>query len=444
MLSAIIFSLMLSWGHNFSLFNDFMYDYFPMYNKFRAVTMVLVITLMLIPLLGFIALEKVFSMKWDKSTRKNLFIALGSTAGLSLFFILIPGVFDFTKSIESQLPVWFTNAMAADRKAILRADALRTLIFIALAFGVIYFHIKKKLPTIAGVSLMLVLVTADMWSVDKRYLNDDNYKRKTRNHGFQQSKADQHIKQDKSLNYRVLNLAGTWNEANTSYYHSSVGGYHGAKMKRYQELIEYCIDNQKNEVISQLQSGSTDFSNATVLNMLNTRYIKFGDNAEQVVKNNTAYGNAWIAQKIIPVKSANEEITQTCSLTNGKTAVINSSAFSTSTTGSVTGEISLTDYAPNKLTYKATLDDNGLIVFSEIYYPKGWKAYIDGVEAQILQTNYVLRALEVPEGTHDIVFEFKPTVYSIGNPIMYGASILLLGLMIGTIVFSVRKKMIPS
>ncbi len=440
MLAAITFSLMLSWGHNFAVFNDFMYDYFPMYNKFRAVTMVLVITLMLLPLLGLIALEKVLTMTWNKSLQKNLLIALGGTAGLSLIFIIIPGVFDFTKSMESQLPKWFSSAMAADRKSILRADAWRTIMFIVLALGVIYFTLKEKLSTTIGIALLFVLVTADMWNIDRRYLNNDNYQRKTRDKGFKASQADLKIKQDKALHYRVLNLAGTWNEANTSYFHSSIGGYHGAKMKRYQELIEYCLDNQKNEVINQLQSGSIDFSDITVLNMLNAKYIKFGDNAEQVVLNNSAVGNAWVSNKIVQVNSSTEEIEKVTALDDEKTTIINSHLFPISSNENVTGQVSLTSYAPNKLQYKADLGGDGLVVFSEIYYPKGWKAYIDGVEKEILRANYVMRALEVPSGSHEIVFEFEPKAYTVGNTVMYVASVLLLGMMLVTIVCSIKEK----
>lgn len=431
MLGGIVLSLMLSWGQNFTVFNDFMYNYFPLYNKFRAVTMVLVVALMLLPLVGFLALEKAFQSLWNKSFKKALIIALGGTAGLSLIFILIPSLFDFTKSIESQLPPWMLSAMIEDRKSLLQQDAFRTIAFILLMGGVLFLYLKGKISDLVGAAIVMILVLSDLWVVDKRYLNEDNYKRKTRNYGFSPSAADKKIDQDRGLHHRVLNLFGTWSEASTSYYHSSIGGYHGAKIKRYQELVDYCLDEQKNQVIGALQSGSSDFSTMTTLNMLNTRYIKFGEKAEQVLGNASAYGNAWMASSITKASNANEEIEGTCSIAIRGATVINTTEFPINSPENSNGVIQLTEYAPNKLVYEATVASDGIMIFSEIYYPKGWKAYINGEEAPIIRANYVLRALEVKAGQHDIVFEFKPSAYHVGNIVMMVASAGLILLLIG-------------
>lgn len=439
MLGGVVLSLMLSWGHNFASFNDFMYYSFPLYNKFRAVTMVLVIALMLMPLLGFMALEKVLTMNWSKETQRYLLIALAGTGGLCLFLILVPNVLDFNRSIEDQLPPWLSGAMALDRKSLLQQDAWRSLIFIVLSAGVVFVSLKGKLNELLGAVIIVVLIASDLWVVDRRYLNENNYKRKARNFGFSPSQADQRIEQDNALHYRVLNLIGTWNEAQTSYYHSSIGGYHGAKMRRYQELVERCLDDQKAQIISRLQTGSTDFSNAPVLNMLNARYIKFGDKAQQVIQNTSAYGNAWIAQKILQVNSADDEINETCQIREKGTAVVDIQKFELSSSDNVQGTVTMTEYTPDRLTYQANLNDKGLVVFSEIYYPEGWTAYIDGQESPVLRANYVLRALQVPAGTHEIVFEFKPDAYYTGNAIMATSSGILILLLIGSAFLSLRK-----
>ena len=395
---------------------------------------------MLLPLLAALGLNAVFDLKWNKQTKKYLLIALAGTAGLCLFLIAIPDVFEFKKSIESQLPPWLSSAMVQDRKGILQADAFRSLIFISLAGLMIFLYWKGKISALLGSGIMIALILLDLWFVDRRYLNDDNYKRKTRNSGFVASDADKRIQQDNDLHYRVLNLFGTWNEANTSYFHASIGGYHGAKMRRYQELIERCLDDQKNEVITKLQSGSRNFSELNVLNMLNMKYVKFGDKADQVLQNPFANGNAWVADSIVTVRNANEEIDQTCAVRVPGVVIIDESNFEVTNKNSANGIVQLTSYKPNMMEYDAVLDKNGIVVFSEIYYPKGWKAYIDGNETPILRANYVLRAIEVPEGSHNITFEFKPKAYHVGNAVMLATSLLLMLLILFGVYDITRKQ----
>ncbi|PTB95142.1 hypothetical protein C9994_11525, partial [Marivirga lumbricoides] len=270
-------------------------------------------------------------------------------------------------------------------------------------------------------------------------LNEENFKRDVKGAFFAPTEADQQILADKT-HYRVLNLNNPFNEARTSYYHSSIGGYHGAKMRRYQDLIENHLQSEIGTAIEILRSGSTDFSELNVLNMLNTKYLKFGDQAGQIVRNEAALGNAWFVKKVKKVSSPDEEISVLGEINTKNEAVINSERFNISGTNFSDGTIELANYTPNDLLYKSSNSNAGLAIFSEIYYPKGWKAYIDGNEVDILQTNYVLRALEIPAGDHEIRFEFKPAAYYTGNKIMWGSSILLILLIIGSIVYSIKKQ----
>lgn len=435
--------IVLSWGDSFKAFNYFMFDYFPGYNKFRSVTFALVITLLAMPLLGFIGLEKLLSEGLTKETKKKLFIALGVTGGLALLVVLFAGMASFTKEGESQLPIWFLNALQEDRESLMRSDAFRSLIFIVIAFGAIYFHLKKKLSFTLTAAVLCLTILIDLWAVDKRYFTEDNYKRERDNSFFAMTEADKEIKKDKALSYRVYNLQGAWSEARTSYHHMSLGGYHGAKMRRYQDLYDYCLQNETSELISSLQSGSRDLSNFGVINMLNTKYLTFGPAKTNVIKNPEALGNAWFVQSLKRVNSPDEELSATCEIDTENTAVVDVSKFDIPENISYdsASSIQLTHYQPNKLEYKSSSNADGFAVFSEIYYPKGWSATIDGKEAEMLRANYVLRALKVPKGEHTIVFTFEPKAYYLGNKITYASSILLLLVFIGSIGWTIKKQL---
>lgn len=436
LVSAVVLSIMLSWGKNFETFNYFMFDYFPGYNKFRAVTMSLNIALLCMPLLGFLGLERLLKEGFNAKAQKGLLIAFGVTGGLSLLFFLFAGAFGFNGAVDAQLagyPSWYLNALKADREAMMRGDAIRSFIFIALAAGALWFHFKGKLGTNLTVFGIGLLVLIDLWAVDKRYLTDENYVRPMRNAFFEATPADQRILEDKSASYRVLNLQNPWNDARTSYFHKSIGGYHGAKMRRYQDLIDRCINPEIEKLISDFQSGSPNFESYEVLNMLNAKYLLAGSAAESVIENTAALGNAWFVENVIKVENPDEEIAETCTVQSGHTAVVDASKFNISQTEYAQGTIALESYQPNRLVYTADVSGKGLAVFSEIYYPEGWKATIDGQEAEILRANYVLRAMEIPEGQHTIEFTFEPKSFVVGNSMMGISFIVIIVAFVGSV-----------
>ncbi len=440
-LAATVFSLFLSWGSNFAFFNDLMYEYFPAYNKFRAVTMIVSVTIFCLCLLASLAAEKTLSELHDKKLHKKLFIALGITGGLCLLFLVFKGTFDFQKSYESQLPGWLASAMAEDRAELFKNDIIRSLLFILAAFGILFAATKHKINVTVASLALVVLVSLDLLVVDKRYLNKTHFKKRAKKAFFVASAADQVIAADDAPSFRVVNLLNPWNEAKTSYHHQSVGGYHGAKLKRYQQLIDRCLGEEVNGVIANLQQGKADNKDFKILNMLNTKYFVFGQEKNNVLVNSGAKGNAWLVKSIKSVASADEEIKEVCGTLDLNTAIINTNQFDI-TSGSYNdqGSVALKTYQPNHLTYEADLQGKGLAVFSEIYYPEGWKAYIDGNEVDILRANFVLRAMEIPKGKHQIEFKFIPKVYAVGNTVMMISSSLLLLLFLGSIVMVLLDK----
>ncbi|MEM6524973.1 MAG: YfhO family protein [Bacteroidota bacterium] len=445
LISATVFGLLLAWGKNLEWFNYFMFDYFPYYNKFRAVTMALAIIIFTIPILGTLGLDKVLKIDWNKAQLKRLYITLGIGLGSCLLIWLYGTMASFRGPVDAnfaELPPWFLDVLKDQRQHMLQSDAIRSFFFILISVAALVFTIRKKISFAGGVAIITTLVFLDLFLVGRRYLNGEDYQRRAKAQYFQPTAADQEVKKDPSEHFRVVNLVNAWSEARTSYHHSSIGGYHGAKLGRYQELIDYCLDNQKNQVIERLRQNQVDFRGLSTLNMLNTKYFMFGDGAENTLPNGSAFGNAWFIQNVKEVKSADEEIAATCTLQNQTTAIVDISKFQVSQTEfDNNGSISLSEYQPNYLKYELSSDSKGLIAFSEIYYPKGWTAKIDGSEVDHIRVNYILRGLEVPAGQHIIEFEFKPKSYFIGNKIMIASTGILLLLLIGSFVvqFSGKK-----
>ncbi len=446
LVSISVLSIFLSWGNNFASFNYLMFDYFPGYSNFRSVTFTLVIILFAMPLLGLLGLERLWSKGVDKTARRKLLIVFASTGGLCLLFWLFAGVFSFTKNIEAQLPAWFVDALAADRKSLFRADAMRSFFFILATFIVIYFDVHKKISPMGFYAFMIFMITIDLAVVDKRYFTEDNFKRRSDNTFFALTEADQEILKDKS-NYRVYNLsyltgngANPLAEARTSYYHNSIGGYHGAKMRRYAEFYDSCMVSQTQQFVDQATQGNTDFKNLHAFNMLNIKYIVIGPQRENILINNSAYGNAWFVQEVLNTQSAAEELDKTCSVNTRTTAVIDASRFSGGDiSADTTASIKLTAHTPKYLKYESQSSLNGLAVFSEIYYP-GWEATIDGKESHILRANYILRALAIPAGQHIIEFSFEPKPYTVGNKVTTASSWLVLIILLGSIFWSIKFK----
>jgi hypothetical protein len=437
---ATILGVILSWGKNFEAFNYFMFDYFPAYNKFRSVSMTVAIPFLTMPLLGFLGVKNLIDSEW-KESKKKLLTAIGISAGLCLVMVLISFMIGFRGAVDAQLgdQAWLVELIREHRASMFRTDAFRSFFFIILGGGILYFWQEGKLKQNVAIGLFVAALLIDFIPVGKRYLNDENFQKNVKSNFFQKTEADERILQDDG-HYRVLNLNNPFNEAKTSYYHSSIGGYHGAKMRRYQDLINVHIQQEMNALIENLRSGSTNLSSLGVLNMLNTKYIKFGSQTGQVVQNSSSFGNAWFVNNIQAVSNPDEEIETLGQINPQETAVINKNRFKIPEGSISKGKISLDSYSPNELVYQSNNSKAGLALFSEIYYPNGWTAYIDGKEAEILQANYVLRALEVPAGQHEIRFEFKPNSYYAGNTIMLIGSITLILVLIGGIIYSFIPK----
>lgn len=433
-----LFAILLSWGSNFEVFNYFVFDYLPGYNKFRSVTFALIIVFFSMPLLGALGLESLVRDGLNAQTKRKLLMALASTGGLCLLLLLASGMFSFMTAQESQLPAWFLNALRDDRKELMRADLLRSLFFIVAIFAVLYFNVSKKVSSFVFYSVLIALIAFDFGLVDGRYFTSDNYQRKRDNTRFEPTSVNTEIAKDKST-YRVLNLANFY-EANTAAFHRSVGGYHGVRLKRYQELVDSCVFTEQQRLFSDVQQGNLDFSKFGVLNMLNTKYLVYG---QDIIPNPQANGPAWFAQELVAAANANEELEKTKTADTKRIAVVDVSKFHVSNSNFIVSDtdyIQLTGQKPYWLKYEAQSASGGLAVFSEIYYPKGWVATVDGVEAPILRANYVLRALEIPKGKHVIEFTFQPKPYLVGNKVTLAASWLLLLVVFGTLVWSLRER----
>lgn len=400
LLIATIFSILLAWGRNFMPFTQFFYDYFPMYNKFRAVESILVVAEITMPLLGILAVQRIVTAEDKKQYLKPMYIAGGITLGLCLFFALFGGVMNVTSSYDAQ---WkgqvgedIYQMILDQRVAMLKADAWRSFIFIALAAALLWFYTQKNFKKAYLYLGLGALILADMVPVDRRFFNSDNFvSKRDSDRYFAIQPWEEQILQDKSLDYRVLNVAAnTFNDARTSYRLKSVGGYSAAKLRRYQDLID--------EHISR--------NNWQVLNMLNTKYIVARDG---VHLNPEAFGNAWFVDSLVMVDNADAESDALNTLDLRLMAVADTT-FSANKdlvsviVGNGQSSIMMTDYQPNKLTYQVETNTDRLAVFSEIYYPHDWHLYIDGEESPIYRVNYTLRAALIPQGKHELVMEFVP------------------------------------
>ena len=445
-IAATIFSVLLSWGRNFMPLTDLFLDYFPGYNKFRTVSMILVIASFTIPLLASIGLQKIFTENIDKALwKKSLLWSVGLTAGLSLIFFLLPGLSGtFVSASDSQMPEWIQKGLVADRTSFLRADALRSALFILAVAAILWAYVEKKLKISYALPFIAVLILADMWSVNKRYLNDDHFvQEKSARNPYPITKADKEILKDKS-EYRVLNLSvDPFNEASTSYYHPSIGGYHGAKMRRYQELIDYHIGNEIRQLGTKLNALKTEsgvdslFIGCNALNMLNTKYLIYNPDAAPLT-NPKAMGSAWMVSAYEFVNNADEENAALGKADLSKVIVVDKkyqSMLSQITPQKVSAsKITLKSYSPNQLVYNYSGKGDEIAVFSEIYYPQGWNAYIGDKLVPHFQADYLLRAMVLQEGNYDITFKFEPLSYRLGKQISMVSSLLLL-IFIGFVLF---------
>lgn len=430
LIAVTLLSVMLAWGKNFMPLTGFFFNFFPMYDKFRVVSMILVIAQLSMPLLGILGLQQIISGGISKEeAMKSLKISVGILGGLLLLIIIAgAGFMDFSTAQEAQYPEQFQNALMADRAAMLRADAIRSLAFILLAAAGIWAFLTQKINQLILIGVVGALAFVDLVTVDIRYLDSKDFKSERKvSTILQPTPADKQILNDQDPNFRVLNMRNPFNDAITSYHHKSVGGYHGAKLSRYQDLIE---------------KHFSEGINQEVIDMLNTKYVIGGANATDVQRNPGALGNAWFVSNIKIVNNADEEIAALNEGFNARTTAIIDKRFSEQLNGFTANadsiaSIQLTEYSPNQLSYKSRSSKENLAVFSEIYYRgnKDWKAYIDGEPAQHLRANYVLRAMRVPAGEHTITFKFEPASYQLGTTVGSISSILLLLLALGAIAY---------
>ncbi|MCF8463867.1 MAG: YfhO family protein [Flavobacteriales bacterium] len=439
LLAAFILSIMLSWGHNFAVFSDFFFYYVPGYNKFRAVSMTLVIAQLILPIAAVLGLKDFLEMTDKKAMNQKLLIATGVVGGICLFFMGAAGAFfDFSSVNDAQLaqagfPDWLVAALLDDRESLLQMDAMRSLFIILLTAALLEMSVLGKLQSKVALLLIGAITLFDLVQVDKRYLdNDDFVSAKKNKSAISPTAADQQILQDPDPNFRVVNLAAnTFNDSKTSYYHKSIGGYHGAKLKRYQELIDSCISK----------------TNLAVLNMLNTKYFITPNQEGQptVRRNPLALGNAWFVDEIKMVENADQELASLSedNFNPAKLAVIDK-RFTDELNGfqpsfdSIAG-IYFLEYKPNYLKYETEAATEQLAVFSEIYFANGWNAYVDGELQPHWRANYVLRSMRIPAGNHEVEFKFEPQVYYTGEKMSLAGSILLVLFVIGGVVADARS-----
>jgi hypothetical protein len=463
LLVATILSILLSWGRNFMPFTDFFIDYIPMYAKFRTVASILVVAEFTIPLLAMLALKQLLDEPEKmKSRLKFIGISFLLTGGVALLFSLMPKVFfsDFVSQSEmqamSQIPadqlMPLLNNLTEVRMSMFTSDALRSFYIILVGTGLLLSVMMGKLKKEYGIGFILVLCLVDMWTVNKRYLNDSMFVSKSvREAPMQKSEAIDHILQDKSLDYRVLNLStSTFNENETSFYLKSIGGYHPAKLRRYQELIDAHIQPEMQRLYGALNKAAGDMTQVNgdsvfpVLNMLNTKYfiLPLQGGRSVPLENPYTYGNAWFVDKIHYVDNANQELDMTGKLSLRHEAVADKKfqkQLGEAVVQDTSSLVRITAYEPNKLTYDVNSGKGGVIVFSEIYYP-GWTATVDGVEQELGRVDYVLRALQVKPGHHEVVLSFFPKTIDRTETVAYVAYAVLLLLIIYLIVMCVKRR----
>ena len=450
-LAATLLSVLLAWGHNLMPFTDFFMHYVPGYNKFRAVSMTLVMAELTMPLLALLTLHKLFSEGSPSRYTKQVFIAAGITLGISLLFLASPGsFFNFLSESEylqlgqmqqaggeqAQAAAMYITNLSAVREAIFTADVLRSMLIILIGVAAILATIYLKLNQWVAIAIIGVTTFGDLYLVNRRYISDENYVRPTKMATpFTPSDADKFIMKDTDPDFRVLNLTvSPFMDASTSYFHKSIGGYHGAKLRRYQELIDHQISK----------------NNMQVLNMLNTKYliVPGQDRQPQVQINMQALGHAWFVKELILVDNADQEMAALDSLKTAYQAVVDR-RFADQVKGFATGvdstaKIKLESYRANKLVYKTQSSIPQLAVFSEIYYDKGWNAYLDGQPVSHFRANYVLRAMMVPAGNHTIEFRFEPQSYKTGGTIAMIGSLLILGLFLTLIGLEIKKALLSK
>lgn len=468
-LSALV--LMLSWGRNFMPLTEFFHNYVPLYNKFRVPSMILVVFQLIMPFAAILVMDRLIkgdiTLAKPQITKKLLW-AVGLTAGLSLVFVLVPGLTgNFVSKYDAQYPAWMADALRADRVSLLRADAIRSTFFILAAAAVLFLTIKGKLKQRYTILAIGVLILVDLWSIDKRYLSDSDFVVKRGvSQQFPMSKVDKQILQDKELYYRVMDVTSSqfpnisnelisgmvsnaFNSSTAAYHHKLTGGYSAAKMQRYQDVIDRYLTQEIVNIVYGLNSADAinqEVLNAVVqggkvMNMMNTKYFIFNPNTMAV--NASAMGNGWFVEDVVTVDSPDAEIAAIAGIEPSKSAVVGKDFVvylgNKQYAKDSSDYIKLTKYSPNELVYEYSAANSALAVFSEVYYP-GWVAEVDGQKVDLLRANYILRAAELPAGNHTLIMSFEPEAYKKGGVIAVISSALLLFLFAGSLIVSLFKR----
>ena len=454
-----LLALLLGWGSHFMWFSEIFFKYAPLYNKFRTVSMILVILQVTVPLMGILGVNAALFAKEplpDRKVRNGLLTALGVTGGMSQLFALFPALAgDFSSASDAAVfggNEQLIRALQDDRRSLLRSDAFRSLIFIVLAAGVFFASWKGKLKTMPAVALLGILLLVDLWGVDKRYLNKEHFvTERNFDSQFAPRPVDNAIHQDTDLSYRVLDLSvNTFNDAIVSYHHKTIGGYSPAKLQRYQDLIDFHIAPEMRTMIDDVNSAMStartvgDLENALgyypVLSMLNTKYIVV-DPGSLPLTYDRRLGNGWLVSRVRTAPTADAEMAALGDIDPAVEAVIFDPEAPEGTVteyaGADSGRVELVYYSPNRLRYDVSAPAKGLAVFSEIWYPAGWKAFVDGNEVPVLRADYALRALMIEEGDHEVEFVFDPASFTVGRNISLASSIAILVLLAGAVLYSV-------
>ena len=446
----LIVSVLLSMGSNLSFINNIFFDYLPGYNKFRSVTFIIVISLFSLSLFSSLTLNRLLSDV--KKYKKHVFKAFLYSISFYIFIFCFSFLLSYSGSVDSNFqnfPSWFTDALSQDRKSLLKTDlgyaSFFTLILYLSYLTIIYRNLNKQIFTIVSIAIISLdhlRITTSLIRDDKscEMYGDCTFINK-KNKQISLSESDQFILENNSNRKRIYNLQNTFNDAKTSYFHSSIGGYHGAKMRRYQDLIERKINKERELLVDKLQNNNIDFSDLQVINMLNVGYIKFGEDRNNVVQNKFSNGNVWYIDKLIPTNSPKDEIEMLSNINTKKEAVYDKNIFDNIkvTDFSSEGKIEVVEYNPNRIIYKSENQNKSFVVFSEIYYAHGWKVLIDGKESKLIRVNYTLRGLELSPGNHTIEMKFMPNAYIIGDKVILASNYILLFLLIIVIFIEIKK-----
>lgn len=460
LLAVTCVSIILAWGHNLAFVTNFMLDYFPGYNKFRSVSMTLVMAEFAMPVLAIFTVMEIINGKVSKDAfMKGFKYTLFGLGGLMLLILLASGSISTFSPIDEQYRSQgldgIVDALQLDRLSMVRMDVLRSFVFIGLTAALIYALFLNKIRFKAFIILFSILLLADLWPINKRYLNGKDFvTRRQEQNAFVATTADQLILNDKEPDYRVLNLTvSPLQDATTSYFHKSIGGYHGAKMRRFQELFQYHIQPEIERLYDimkkrpVLEAIDSTMAGLNALNMLNTRYFIYNPDAPPLV-NKHELGNAWFVQNVIHVENADAELLAIGKFNPAKEAIVDKRFQSYlqgfQFTADSAASIKLIEYKANALTYKSSASTEQLAVFSEVYYDKGWQGYIDEKPVPHFRVNYLLRAMRVPAGEHTIVFKFHPGSYYMGEKIALASSLILILLVIGTVFLEYKKSRIVS